>query len=129
MIGLPFEVIVEYEMSDEGVVRVNRFIDGKARGSFTPFERREVKAEELAEYRGDYRSPELSVEYLIRVSEDHLLLQIEDEQSQDLTAMFDDTFENPDLGAFEFLRGPDGKIAGFKLQSGRVRNLMFYRKP
>jgi len=129
MTGLPFEVIVEYEMSDEGVVSVNRFIEGKARGSFTPFKRRQARTEDLAEYRGDYLSPELDIEYRVRVSGDHLLVQIEDEQTQDLTPMFEDTFENPDLGAFEFRRGPEGKIAGFKLQSGRVRNLLFYRKP
>jgi CubicO group peptidase (beta-lactamase class C family) len=128
MTGLPFEVIVDYEMSGETVVRVNRFIEGKARGSFSPFTRRQSNAEDLAEYRGDYFSPELDVQYRVRVSEDHLLVQIEDEQPQDLTPMFDDTFENPDLGAFEFLRGPEGNIAGFRLQSGRVRNLVFYRK-
>lgn len=128
MMGLPFEVIVEYEMSDDGVLEMSRFINGKPRGTFTPFERRQAKPEELDEYRGDYRSPELDIEYLIRVSGDHLLLQIEDLPSEVLTPMFDETFENPDMGAFEFLRGPEGEIAGFKLQSGRVRNLMFYRK-
>jgi len=129
MIGMPLDTVVEYEMSDQGVASVNLYMEGEARGSFTPFTRRQANAEDLAEYRGDYFSPELDVEYLIRVSGDHLLLQIKDEQVRDLTPMFDDTFENPDLGAFEFLRGPEGGIAAFKLQSGRVRNLVFYRKP
>jgi CubicO group peptidase (beta-lactamase class C family) len=128
MIGLPAEVIVEYELSGEGVESMRRFINGEARGSFTPFDRRIATAEELAEYRADYFSPELDVDYLIRVSGDHLLLHVDDGKTYDLTPMFDDTFENPDLGAFEFLRGTNGKVSGLKVQSGRVRNLMFYRR-
>lgn len=128
MTGMPVDVIVEFEMSDRGIVSVNRFIEGKARGRFTPFTRRQATTAELLEYSGEYLSTELDVEYVVGVFEDHLLLQIEDEPPHDLTPMFNDTFENPDLGAFEFLRGPEGNIASFRLQSGRVRNLMFYRK-
>ena len=128
MTGLPYEVIVTFELSGDTVVSMSRTIDGKPRGSFTPFERRLPKATELVEYRGDYFSPELDVEFLVRASDEALTVRLEDESMLDLTAMFDDTFENPDLGSFEFLRTPEGKIVAFKLQSGRVRNLVFYRK-
>lgn len=42
--------------------------------------------------------------------------------------MFGETFENADYGAFEFERGPDGCVTGFRLQAGRVRNLLFTRR-
>jgi hypothetical protein len=71
MTGRPVDVIVEFEMSDRGVVSANRFIEGKVRGRFTPFTRRQATTEDLFEYRGDYLSPELDVQYLARFSVDH----------------------------------------------------------
>jgi hypothetical protein len=47
---------------------------------------------------------------------------------QELTPMFEGTFENPDYGSFTFERAGDGPATGFKLQSGRVKNLAFSRQ-
>lgn len=128
MIGLPVDVIVEYEMSGDTIEAVRRITGGKPNGTFIPFERRRVQPEELAEYRADYYSPELDVEYRIRVNGHMLQLHYADEPPADLNPMFDDTFEHPERGAFEFLRSPDGNVSGLRLQSGRVRNLLFYRE-
>jgi hypothetical protein len=47
---------------------------------------------------------------------------------QELTPMFEETFENPDYGSFTFESAGNGAVTGFTLQSGRVRNLAFIRQ-
>ncbi len=128
MIGLPSSVIVEYTMSESSVVQLRRIIDGYPSGTFTPFTRRQANSAELAAYTGDYYSPELDIHYRIRMADDRLVFDLDGNKPRKLTALFDETFESPDWGAFEFSRSDDGVITGFKLQSGRVRNLLFSRQ-
>jgi hypothetical protein len=42
--------------------------------------------------------------------------------------MFDETFENPDYGAFTFGRSADGAIDGFVLQQRGAGRLKFSRQ-
>jgi hypothetical protein len=107
---------------------MRRTIDGEARGEFTPFQRRQASVDELAAYAGDYYSEELDVAYPLRINESRLTFRAPQHEAQELTAMFGETFENPDYGAFEFERDETGAITGFTLQSGRVRNLYFARR-
>lgn len=128
MIGVPVRVIVEFDREDGRISGMRRQIDGQPRGAFRPFERRLATAAELAAYAGVYRSEELDVDYRLRVGEGVLLLTVPGQPEQDLVAMFGETFENPDYGAFEFTRAADGSVTGFRLHSGRVRNLLFERR-
>lgn len=141
MMGTPAEVLVEFEMAGDEVKVLRRFINGATRGVFTPFDRLQLTPAELSAYAGEYFSPELDITYTLFVSEEKLWFNLEkvrprsgreaglghDEGSQELTAMFGETFENPDYGAFTFTRNSSGEVDGFKLQSGRVRNLGFVR--
>lgn len=129
MMGVPAEVLVDFEMEDSQVKAFRRFINGEARGVFVPFNRLQLTPAELAGYAGEYYSPELEISYALTVSEDKLWFSLDDEGLQELTAMFGETFENPDYGAFTFSKNSAGKVDGFKLQSGRVRNLEFVRRP
>ena len=128
MAGLPYDVIVEYTMSETGISQVSRIVDGYPSGTFMPFTRRQASAAELAAYAGDYYSPELNIQYRLRMQDDRLVFDLDGEKPREMTAMFDETFETPEWGAFEFIRDDDGRITGFKLQSGRVRNLLFKRQ-
>lgn len=128
MIGVPAEVFVHFDREDGRISSMRRTIDGKPRGEFRPFERRTPSPRELADYAGRYHSGELDVDYLLRAGEGVLLFTVPGQPEQELTAAFGETFENPDYGAFEFLRAADGAITGFHLQSGRVRNLLFTRR-
>jgi hypothetical protein len=128
MIGIPAEVYVDYTMDQNGIVEVRRTINGEPRGSFKPFTRREVSASDLAEYTGEYYSPELDIVYSLAVEEGKLMFSLDDKAAQEAVAMFGDTFENADYGSFTFRRGADGQVTGFLLQSGRVRNLAFGRQ-
>ena len=38
-----------------------------------------------------------------------------------------DGFYNADLGTCHFLRGPNGRVSGFTLTTGRVRRLRFVK--
>ena len=67
--------------------------------------------------------------YPLTVEDGLLVFRPPNQPPQELVPMFGETFENPDYGAFEFRRGPDGAVTGFSLQSGRVRNLGFERAP
>jgi CubicO group peptidase (beta-lactamase class C family) len=128
MTGIPAQVLVEFDMDGDRIVQMRRFINGQSRGVFTPFERLQLNAEGLAAYAGEFYSPELDTTYTLAVNEDKLWFSLDDEGPQELTAMFGETFENPDYGAFTFTRDAAGKVASFKLQSGRVRNLLFARQ-
>jgi CubicO group peptidase (beta-lactamase class C family) len=128
MIGIPAQVLIEFDMEGDRIVEMRRFINGNARGVFEPFERLALTAEQLSAYAGEFYSPELQIVYSLNANDGKLWFDLDDEGQQELTAMFGETFENPDYGAFTFEKHPDGKITGFKLQSGRVRNLAFVRQ-
>jgi hypothetical protein len=106
---------------------MSRTIDGKPRGQFRPFTKRRATPAELALYSGTYFSPELEISYQLHVSDERLMFKIPYVAEQELTPMFEETFENPDYGSFTFERAEDGTVTGFSLQSGRVRNLSFSR--
>lgn len=128
MVGPPAGVYVQYTMDGDRIVQLERFIDGELRGHFTPFERRQVRTAELAAYAGDYYSPELDVVYRLGVRDGTLVFELDEEPAREITALFGETFETPDFGAFTFERSEDGTVTGFRLQSGRVRNLAFHRQ-
>lgn len=129
MVGVPAVVHVYFDREGGRITGMRRTINGTERGRFRPFQRRETNADELAAYAGSYYSPELDVTYPLTVEDGVLWFRPPNQAAQELTAMFGETFENPDYGAFEFRRGPDGAVSGFSLQSGRVRNLAFGRRP
>jgi CubicO group peptidase (beta-lactamase class C family) len=128
MVGVPAEVLVHFERDGERITGMRRNINGKPRGVFRPFTRRQAGAQELAAYTGSYFSGELDVSYGLRVDGGKLLFRAPGQTEEELTAMFGETFENPDYGAFVFERAPDGRVTGFRLQSGRVRDLGFVRQ-
>jgi CubicO group peptidase (beta-lactamase class C family) len=128
MTGIPADVLIEFDMDGDRIVEMRRFINGDARGVFTPFERLALSPEQLGAYAGKFHSPELDTVYTLHVNEDKLWFDLDDEGPQELTAMFGETFENPDYGAFTFTRDTAGKVVSFRLQSGRVRNLAFIRQ-
>ncbi len=128
MLGVPARVLVEYSVEEGRVVEMRRTINAQPRGVFTSFTRRQVTTEELSAYTGDFYSNELDTAYRLFEKDGLLWFELDDEGPQELTAMFDEAFENPDYGAFTFQRADDGQVSGFVLQSGRVRNLVFNRR-
>jgi CubicO group peptidase (beta-lactamase class C family) len=128
MLDVPARVVIDFDLEGGRVTGMRRTINGKPRGEFRPFQRRQATPGELQAYAGNYYSPELATWYRLYVDESRLLLKLAEVEPMELTPMFDETFEHPDWGAFEFERDATGVVIGFRLQSGRVRNLAFERR-
>ena len=104
MIGLPAKVYVEYTMDTSGIIEMRRTIDGKQRGRFRPFTPRQATAEQLMEYAGDYSQAGSGFNYLLEIQKGSLWFHSDNGSTQELTPLFDDTFEHPDTGSFIFRR-------------------------
>ena len=77
----------------------------------------------LADYAGDYYSQELDVTYHFRLEDDILVVQIDKKATAACSISGPDAISMY-LGLARFRRG-EGKITGFELDSGRVKNLKF----
>jgi CubicO group peptidase (beta-lactamase class C family) len=86
--------------------------------------------EEQAAYVGMYYSPELDVNYTVIVQEEQLVLQRRKYGIHRLLPTFVDGFTSdsaPEV-TIVFNRDDKNSIAGFRLSTGRVRNLRFVRQ-
>lgn len=85
--------------------------------------------EKLTEYVGTYASDELDVPYRVAIDEAGLLsiswLKNPDQQFRPAMA---DVFRSDDVGSARFMRDENGKVSGFGLSTGRVRDLKFLRQ-
>jgi len=92
--------------------------------------------EELAAYTGAYYSPELGVNYTVMVQQEQLILQRRKYGTSQLLPTFVDGFIGditPDPWGsgrlnIVFNRDDRAHVTGFKLSTGRVRNLRFVRQ-
>lgn len=86
---------------------------------------------QLAEYAGDYTSEELGVTYTLQPDSGGLALWLYGRRRSRLEPTYRDAFSDGGrfAGYLEFQRDARGRITGFVLQAGRVRNLPFRREP
>ncbi len=88
-----------------------------------------LAAGDLAEYAGRFVSPELETIYTFVVEDGKLMGQHRRHADFELEPTKRDTFRGPRfLSEVAFERGADGKINGFRVSNGRVRNLWFGRR-
>jgi CubicO group peptidase (beta-lactamase class C family) len=89
----------------------------------------EMAPEELGAYVGTYYSPELDVVYRIRMEGDVLYVARPRQPAQALMVLDRDRFgaSTWGLNTVEFSRDDDGRVDGFRVSGGRVRNLRFER--
>lgn len=81
---------------------------------------------ELAQFTGDYWSDELRVSYRVSLAGSALVLHRFKHEPDSLRPSFTDAFVGGDAGTVRFLR-TKGAVTGFRLTSGRVRNVHFDR--
>ncbi|MBS1524577.1 MAG: beta-lactamase family protein [Bacteroidetes bacterium] len=83
-----------------------------------------VDASQFGQYAGSYYSPELEATYRVYVKDDKLMvhhMRLGDfELVPDAAGMF-----SCDVGRIRFEKDGRGKVTGFKLSGGRVRNIRF----
>lgn len=94
----------------------------------TQFRKRALTDSDLAAHTGTYYSEELDVEYELTQLDGTLSFGFGKPGDHLLEPQFGETFTNPDYGTFEFRRDSQGRIVGFSLASGRVRNVAFIRR-
>jgi hypothetical protein len=84
-------------------------------------------AAQLAEFAGDYYSPELGTTYTMLVKDGRLTVQHRRHDDMQLTELDGDSFVGPEwfFQRVQFTRNSEKRIDGFRLTSGRVRNVRF----
>ena len=87
---------------------------------FTP------SADQLAEYAGVYRSDEMDAVFRISIKDGKLQLVRTKLRPAAIDSMFKDSFRSP-TGVIQFSRDAAGRVSGFQLQGGRVRQVTFWK--
>jgi len=90
--------------------------------AFTPV------AVDLEAFAGSFYSEELDVTYTVRIDDGKLWMRVRNNMPQPLQPAVRDLFVGPQGIRVEFARGADGRVSGFAVQAGRVRNIRFVRK-
>jgi hypothetical protein len=79
-------------------------------------------------YTGDFDSDELNSSARVYIGSDRLSLQIGEGPVIRLVPAVTDRMRAANGAEFVFQRDPSGKVAGFLLSAGRIRNIGFQRK-
>lgn len=86
-----------------------------------------LSAAELAKYQGDYYSDELDVIYALTLKDNVLVLSVDGKESTAMKPLTTTTFQSDNYGVI-FFDGVDGElIPSFRLNIGRVSNMLFER--
>jgi CubicO group peptidase (beta-lactamase class C family) len=93
-----------------------------------PFDSKSVN---LANYVGTYYSPELQTSYKMELKENVLTATHIRHEPAELTITGKDKFSTNVwfMSKIEFVRGADAVVTGFKVSSGRVKNVRFIKQP
>jgi CubicO group peptidase (beta-lactamase class C family) len=86
-----------------------------------------LTAAQLAEYEGDYYSPELEVTYTARADTNGLAFWLDGRRRGVLEPVYRDAFADNTIGLVDFVRDARGRVTGLVVQAGRVRNLPMRR--
>lgn len=85
-------------------------------------------AAQIAEFAGAYRSDEIEAVYRMTLREGTLRLERLKSQPSALDPIVTDTFSSQ-LGTLRFTRDGAGRVNGFTLDAGRIRNVKFWKEP
>ena len=91
-----------------------------------PVKAASYQPQQLDEFAGEYYSPELDTTYKITPQGDKLLFRTGNWGDFLLSSRFIDSFANPEeMGSLIFTRDRKGRVSGFVIRSGKVRNMRF----
>ena len=123
MMNVAVDLIVRFDIRDEYQMYVT--IDDGEPSKFKTFNSDDFGIEKLKEYTGDYYSQELDVMYAINFVEGELMLKVNKMGGFPLEPIIDNVLMSSNYGTFEFEEDENSVISGFRLASGRVKNLYF----
>ena len=79
-------------------------------------------------YEGEYHSDEAEADYIVRVVDGVLTLELRPHVRTPLTPSYADAFTTPSGSLVRFLRAPEGRVREMSFGLGRVRDLRFERR-
>lgn len=82
---------------------------------------------EMMKLVGSYYSPELDTRYQIKLVDKQLFLKLKNQGWKSMRRIKEGLYTQASVGQFNFNVNKQGKIAGFRLDAGRVKNLKFSR--
>jgi hypothetical protein len=101
---------------------------GQGTDLFESVEAASPSKEELAEYAGTYYSEELDTVYTVSLENDRLVAFGKTTPKRPLMPTYRDGFTTLSGAKFDFNRDGQGRISGFTVQAGRIRNVRFIRQ-
>lgn len=119
--NVPFEMI--FELLDGSIAVTTR----REKVVLKRIEPPQLNEKQLKEYEGDYFSGELMAFYKIKFDGKNLKFQHRNAPKGYLFPILPDKFKIRNL-LLSFLRDNKGKVKGFYLSAGRVKNILFLRK-
>jgi CubicO group peptidase (beta-lactamase class C family) len=117
-----------FEKSSNGKTLLKLSRGGGKTDNFDSVEAFSPSAEQLNEFAGSYYSDELDVTYKMTVENDRLVAVNRSGVKRPLTPSFRDAFATFGAAQFEFNRDGQGRVAGFAVHAGRIRNVRFVKK-
>ena len=102
-------------------------VEGEEPSRFESFERAAPSAEELLAYAGSYYSDELDNVFVLRSNGEEIVAHRRSENVP-YQPLQKDMFITDDGVVLIFERNADGRVSGFRLHAGRVRNVKFVRQ-
>jgi CubicO group peptidase (beta-lactamase class C family) len=118
---------IAFAMSPDGKLQLRLTTRQGRTEIYEPVTAATPKEAELVEYVGSYFSQELDTIYHLRVEKEGLQFFMKDGRGHPMQPTFHDAFITDGV-QFEFKRDTKGKIIGFVLGAGRVRNVSFARQ-
>lgn len=124
--GMDNEVSVQFYPANKDRPRQLAIaFNGKEMARADHFDAKTPTNKELMKLVGSYYSPELDTRYQIKLDKDQLWLKLKNQGWSPMKRIKEDLYTQAKIGQFNFVFGKAGKIEGFRLDAGRVRNLKF----
>ena len=86
-----------------------------------------ITSERLTDYVGTYAADELDVQLTIAEQNGQLVLRRREAEDAPLRPVYEDDFASP-IGSLRFSRDASGRVTGFGIYNGRIRNVRFTRR-
>ncbi len=131
MLGVPNEfILTELPSQTNEPKRLRWIIDGQPSSHLQAYEPWEPSAQEIADFAGRYYSPELETAYTIVADGGNFVAKHRRHEDISLKPRLKDHFSSHTwyFGSLRLERNSQNVVTGFRVSSGRVRNVLFEKQ-
>ena len=122
------DVVVRFDPQKDGKYNVVVMVDGREIATSKAYTPKTYSAQALKKFAGNYYSSELDVRYQLKVKNKGLAIVINGQEALSVNPIKENFFSEPRFGSITFQTNQSGAIQGFRLSSGRAKNLWFVRE-